>query len=226
MVDITATLAAVQAQIDQATRQASREPASVRLVAVSKFQPVVAIETAYAAGQRDFGENRVQEAQTKFASLRKQYPDLRLHLIGALQSNKAAVAVALFDRIATLDREKLAHVLAAEMRRQNRWPELLIEINIGTEPQKAGIMPAALPEFLRLCRDELSLPVRGLMCIPPQGQDPEPYFRQLVRLADRHNLTERSMGMSGDFEIAIRCGATEVRVGTGIFGERSIVTLN
>lgn len=221
MADVAANLAAVRERIAVVAKETGRGQDLVRLLAVSKFQPVAAIEAAYRAGQRAFGENRVQEAQTKFTLLRTQHPDIRLHLIGALQTNKAAAAVALFDRIATLDRENLAHVLAAEMRRQNRWPELLIEVNIGTEPQKAGIRPEHLPEFLRLCCDILALPVRGLMCIPPQGQEPEPYFRQLAQLADAHNLPERSMGMSGDFEAAIRCGATEVRVGTGIFGART-----
>jgi hypothetical protein len=221
MNSIAANLAAVRERITIAAKESGRGRDTIRLLAVSKFQPVDAIAAAYAAGQRDFGENRVQEAQTKFTPLRVQHPDIRLHLLGTLQTNKAAVAVALFDRIATLDREKLAHVLAAEMRRQHRWPELLIEINIGAEPQKAGIIPEQLPEFLCLCRDTLALPVRGLMCIPPHGQGPEPYFRQLTQLADAHNLPERSMGMSGDFEAAVHCGATEVRVGTGIFGARS-----
>ncbi|MGB4100701.1 MAG: YggS family pyridoxal phosphate-dependent enzyme [Alphaproteobacteria bacterium] len=222
MKSVAENLKTVRERMDAAARQAGRDPAAIKLLGVGKFQSVAAVQEAYAAGLRTFGENRVQEAQAKYTELRAQYPDLRLHLIGALQTNKVAAAVALFDVIATLDRVKLAQALAAEMRKQGRRPELLIEINIGREPQKAGIMPEALPEFLRLCRDDLDLPVRGLMCIPPQGQAPAPYFRQLADLADNHDLPERSMGMSGDFESAIMCGATEVRVGTTLFGGRRV----
>lgn len=226
MNSIATNLSALRARIESAAQRAGRDPAAIRLLAVSKFQPGAAIQEAYDAGQRDFGENRVQEAQGKFSGLRGTRPDLRLHLIGPLQSNKIAAAVALFDRIATLDRVKLAQGLAAAMREQNRRPDLLVEVNIGREPQKAGILPELVPDFIQLCRDELNLPVRGLMCIPPRscysaGQGPEPYFRQLAQLADAHDLPERSMGMSGDFETAIICGATEVRVGTGIFGSRN-----
>lgn len=221
MNDIAANIAATRERIETAARRAGRDPAAIRLLAVGKFQTAAAVQAAYAAGLRHFGENRVQEAQTKYTELRAQHRDLRLHLIGALQTNKIAAAVAVFDTIATLDRVKLAQALAAEMRKQGRRPDLLIEINIGREPQKAGIMPEALPEFIGLCRDDLGLPVRGLMCIPPRGQGPEPYFHQLAQLADTHDLPERSMGMSDDFETAVACGATEVRVGTALFGKRS-----
>jgi PLP dependent protein len=172
------------------------------------------------AGERAFGENRVQEAAAKWPGLRADHPQLRLHLIGPLQTNKAAAAVALFDAIQTVDREKLARSLAAEMEKQNRRPDCFIQVNTGAEPQKAGIALAAADEFIRLCREELSLPVVGLMCIPPAEQDPAPHFSLLAALARRNRLAFLSMGMSGDFEIAIRHGATHVRVGSAIFGDR------
>lgn len=216
---IAANRAALLVRIAQAAADAGRDPAAITLVAVSKTQPAAAISAAYAAGQRLFGENRVQEAAEKFPALQAAHPDLRLHLIGALQSNKAARAVSLCDGIATLDRPKLAAVLVQEMTRQKRFLPLLIEVNIGAELQKAGILPAALPAFLSQCRD-LGLPIQGLMCIPPQSEDPAPHFTALVRLADTHQLAVRSMGMSGDFETAIRCGSTQVRLGTALFGAR------
>ncbi|MEJ0061899.1 MAG: YggS family pyridoxal phosphate-dependent enzyme [Alphaproteobacteria bacterium] len=214
-------LAAIRAAIHAAAKEAGRDPGGVRLLAVSKGQPVEAIEAAYAAGQRDFGENRAQEAARKFIQFRTSHPDIRLHLIGPLQTNKAADAVRLFDVIETLDRPKLAYALAEEMRRQDRHPDLYIEVNIGHEPQKAGIAPESLADFLTLCRGELKLPVRGLMAIPPLGDDPALYFRKLAALAAAHDLAACSMGMSGDFKTAIACGATEVRIGTGIFGARN-----
>jgi len=216
---IVSNLANLRAQIAAAAQTAEREARTVTLVAVSKFQPQEAVLEAYAAGQRVFGENRVQEAVEKFAPLRASHPDLRLQLIGALQTNKVVQAVQLFDVIATLDRPKLAERLAAEMAKQQRWPEVLIEVNIGDEPQKAGISPAALPDFIATCR-KLALPIRGLMCIPPAEADPAPYFQHLAQLADQHNLPIRSMGMSNDFPTAIAHGSTEVRIGTALFGAR------
>lgn len=216
---IAANLDAIRDRIAQAAQSVRRDPASITLVAVSKTQPAAAVAAAYAAGQRVFGENRVQEAAEKFPELQGAHPDLRLHLIGALQTNKAARAVALCDAIATLDRPKLAAVLAQTMTQQRRHPALLVEVNIGVEPQKAGILPHDLPEFLAQCRD-LGLSITGLMCIPPHSADPAPHFTALARLADHHQLAVRSMGMSGDFETAIRCGSTQVRVGTALFGAR------
>lgn len=217
---IAANLAKLQERIAAAARAANRAPETVALIAVSKTQPMQAVQEAYAAGQRLFGENRVQEADGKFTPLRASCPDLQLQLIGPLQTNKAARAVSLFDSIATLDRHKLATTLAALYARQTNRPELLAEINSGHEPQKAGIAPEALPDFLAQCRD-LALPVRGLMCIPPVDSDPAPHFMALTRMADTHQLLIRSMGMSGDFETAIRCGSTHVRIGTALFGSRT-----
>lgn len=216
---IAANLNAVRTRIAQAAQSAGRDPTEIALVAVSKTQPAEAVAAAYAAGQRVFGENRVQEAAEKFPALLAAHPAIHLTLIGALQSNKAARAVSLCHSIATLDRLKLANVLAQEMARQHRHPDLLVEVNIGAEAQKAGILPAALPMFLAQCHD-LGLSVKGLMCIPPQGDDPVPHFTALTRLADTHHLAVRSMGMSGDFETAIRSGSTQVRVGTALFGAR------
>lgn len=220
MPSITHNLIAIRGQIEATARQAQRDPASIQLVAISKTHPVEKIQEAIAAGQRCFGENRVQEAQQKFSGLRAQNPDLALHLIGALQTNKAEAAVQLFDVIETLDRPKLAKTLADAMRKTGRRPRLYVEVNIGEEPQKAGILPQLLPEFLATCRDEHGLAICGLMCLPPAGRDPVPFFEQLRRLADRHALPHRSMGMSSDFSQAIQCGATAVRIGTAIFGSR------
>lgn len=198
---------------------------SVELIAVSKFQPVEALVEALRVGQRLFGENRVQEAKKKFPVLREQYPDLELHLIGALQTNKAEEAVSLFDVIQTIDRPNLAEAIARAIAKIGRRPRLYLEVNIGNEPQKAGVLPEKLDEFLSYCRQECRLSIEGLMCIPPHGEAPESFFRRLKQLADRHHLRHVSMGMSMDFEVAIACGATEVRVGTAIFGERSEVKL-
>jgi len=192
----------------------------VPLVAVSKKHPAEAVEELLAAGHRLFGENRVQEAEAKYPALKRRYPDLELHLIGPLQTNKVKEAVALFDVIETLDRPKLAHALAAEMARSGRKLPCLIEVNIGNEPQKAGIAPDQIDDFLALCR-ELGLDVRGLMCIPPQDQDPVPHFKVLAAMGKRLGLGVLSMGMSGDFRQAIACGATHIRVGTAIFGSRA-----
>ena len=217
---IAANLAALHRRIEAAARGAGRDAAGVTLVAVSKTHPATLVEAALAAGQRVFGENRVQEAQAKYAALRAKFPELRLHLIGPLQTNKVKDAVALCDAIETVDRPKLAEALAKEMARQRRVLECFVEVNIGNEPQKSGIAPDAADAFIADCRTRWKLNLRGLMCIPPEGQDPKPYFRQLAAIAERNGLAELSMGMSADFEQAIQCGATLVRVGTAIFGKR------
>src|SRR5579859_1125817 len=191
--------------------------APAKLLAVSKTHPAEPVAELLAAGHRHFGENRVQEAAEKYPSLKQRYPDLRLHLIGPLQTNKVKQAVALFDVIETLDRPKLARALAAEMARTGRRIPCLIEVNIGGEPQKAGIAPEEAPAFLAACREEWKLDVAGLMCIPPAGEDPVPHFKRLAALAEDLDLAELSMGMSGDYEAAIACGATEIRVGTALF---------
>ena len=213
-------LAAVQARIAAAARAASRDPSAVTLVAVSKTHDAAAMAPVLAAGQRHFGENRVQEAQGKWPDLKERYPDIVLHLIGPLQTNKVRAALGLFDVIETLDRPKLAHALAAEMTATGRKVPCLIEVNIGKESQKAGVLPADLPQFLTLCQAELDLPVVGLMCIPPHKEPAAPHFALLAKLADRHRLEQRSMGMSSDFEDAVAMGATSVRVGSAIFGAR------
>jgi hypothetical protein len=213
-------LAAVRDRIATAARAAGRQAADVTLVAVSKTHDADAISSAIAAGQRVFGENRVQEAQAKYPALKAAHPDLMLHLIGPLQSNKAKEAVALFDVIETVDRPKLAGALAREMERAGRRPRCFIQVNTGEEPQKAGVLPAAADAFVAECRERWRLPVVGLMCIPPLDQEPSPHFALLREIARRHGLPELSMGMSADYEIAIRLGATYVRVGTAIFGGR------
>ncbi len=218
---VAAALAAVRARIAEAARAARRDAAAVQLVAVSKTQPAVRIEAALAAGHRVFGENRVQEAQAKWPALRAAYPDLELHLIGPLQTNKARDAVALFDVIETVDREHLASALAREMTRAGRRPRCLIQINTGEEAQKAGIAPTDADAFIARCRDVHALPIEGLMCIPPVDEDAALHFALLRTIAERHGLGVLSMGMSADFELAIRFGATHVRVGTAIFGARA-----
>lgn len=219
-ISVAARLAAVRAQIADAARQAGRPLDAVKLIAVGKTQPASAIGAALAAGQRDFGENRVQEAQAKFPALKARYPDLRLHLIGPLQTNKARNAVRLFDVIHTLDRPRLAEALARAMEQESRRPALLVEVNIGNEPQKAGIALADADGFIADCRTRWHLAVAGLMCIPPADADPVPHFTALAGLARRHGLAELSMGMSADFTLAVTHGATLVRVGTAIFGPR------
>ncbi|MBX6321420.1 MAG: YggS family pyridoxal phosphate-dependent enzyme [Rhodospirillaceae bacterium] len=214
-------LAEVRRRIAAAAAAAGRRADAVTLVAVSKSQPEVRIVAALEAGQRVFGENRVQEAQRRWPALRARYPGVELHLVGPLQTNKLRDALALFDVIQTLDREKLARALAAEAARGARLPPLFIEVNVGAEPQKAGVPPEAAPRFIALCRDKLGLPVVGLMCIPPYGEDPAPHFARLRDLARANGLPGVSMGMSGDYELAVRLGATHVRVGTAIFGERA-----
>ncbi len=191
-----------------------------RLITVSKTFSAAEIEPVITAGQRIFAENRVQEATAKWPALRRQYPDLELHLIGPLQSNKAAEAVALFDVIQTVDRAKIAEALAKEMKKQGRALRCFVQVNIGHEAQKAGVAPEALVDFLGLCRESYGLNIVGLMCIPPVEKDPRPYFKAMAEMAARNGLKELSMGMSGDFEAAIGEGATYVRVGSAIFGGR------
>ncbi|MEI7607963.1 MAG: YggS family pyridoxal phosphate-dependent enzyme [Rhodospirillaceae bacterium] len=218
-------LEAVRREIAAAAAGAGRAPADVTLVAVSKTQPVEALEAALAAGQRVFGENRVQESAAKWPALRARHPDLELHLIGPLQTNKVKEAMALFDVIETVDRPKLAMAVAHELARAPKPLRCYIEINTGGEPQKAGVAPADLEALLALCRDDCKLPVTGLMCIPPQDEDPALHFALLADLARRNRLFEISMGMSGDYPLAIRFGATHVRVGTAIFGARAVLAL-
>jgi len=213
-------LAAVKAQIAAAAAAAGRDPRDVALVAVAKTHGPAAVEAALAAGQRLFGENRVQEAQAKYPALKARFPDLVLHLIGPLQTNKVKEAVALFDAIESLDRVKLADALAKEMARAGRRPSCFVQVNTGEEAQKAGIPPREADAFIAYCRDELGLPVVGLMCIPPVEEEPSPHFALLREIARRNGLASLSMGMSADFETAIRLGATHVRVGTAIFGAR------
>ncbi len=212
-------LAAVQARVAAAARGAGRDPAAVSLVAVSKTMPEAAVLEALAAGQRLFGENRVQEAKAKFPALHTRFPDLRLHLIGHLQTNKAEEAVAVADLIETVDRPKLAEALAKAMAKLAKRIPVYVQVNTGEEPQKGGAIPGEAEALLAQCR-ALGLEVRGLMCIPPVEDEPAPHFALLADMARRFGLAELSMGMSGDFEIAIRLGATHVRVGTAIFGAR------
>ena len=199
---------------------ASIAPRPVTLVAVSKTFGVEAIAPVIAAGQRVFGENRVQEAKTKWPDLKAAHPDIELHLIGPLQSNKAKEAVALFDAIHTVDRPSLCEALAKEIVRQHRRPILFVEINTGAEPQKAGVLPENADAFLRACREDYGLAVSGLMCIPPVDEAPAPHFALTAKIANRNGLPLLSMGMSADFAIAVQFGATHVRVGSAIFGHR------
>jgi PLP dependent protein len=213
-------LAHTLARIAAARKAALAPAADTTLIAVSKTFRPEAIRPVLAAGQRAFGENRVQEAKAKWPALKAEFPGIELHLIGALQSNKAREAIELFDTIHSLDRPKLAHALREEMERTQRQPLLFIQINTGEEPQKAGVLPGDAPNFIALCRDELKLPVCGLMCIPPADEAPAPHFALLQKMARAHGLPYLSMGMSADFETAIRFGATHVRVGSAIFGGR------
>jgi pyridoxal phosphate enzyme (YggS family) len=217
---IAANLARIKARIAQACDRAGRDPAGVTLVAVSKTHPAEAVRAALAAGQAVFGENRVQEAAGKFPGLRAEHPGLRLHIIGGLQTNKARDAVRVADMIESLDRPKLAAAIAEAIRKEGRAPGLLVQVNTGNEPQKFGVAREEASAFLRACREEHGLTVSGLMCIPPEGEDPVPHFRFLAELAAKEGLATLSMGMSGDFEAAIACGATQVRVGSAIFGAR------
>ncbi|MGE5270752.1 MAG: YggS family pyridoxal phosphate-dependent enzyme [Thiohalocapsa sp.] len=217
---IAGNLAAVRGRIAAAAVATGRAADAVTLVAVSKTHPAESARAALLAGQRVFGENRVQEALAKFPRLREEFPDLELHLIGPLQTNKAKDAVAHCDVIETVDRPHLAEVLAREFDRQNRHLRCFIEVNTGEETQKAGVLPAAADAFIADCRDRLGLPIVGLMCIPPEHEEPALHFALLREIARRNGVDQLSMGMSADFETAIRFGATHVRVGTAIFGAR------
>jgi len=210
----------VRAEIARACRDASRDPAEVTLVAVSKTFPPEAIVPVIAAGQRVFGENRVQEAKSKWPALMQKHASIELHLIGPLQSNKAKEAVALFDAIHSVDRASLCEALAKEIAKQGRTPLLFVEINIGAEPQKAGVLPQDADAFLGQCRDKYRLTISGLMCIPPLDEAPGPHFALTAKIARRNGLKMLSMGMSADFATAIQLGATHVRIGSAIFGER------
>lgn len=218
--DVADSLGLIRERIAAAARAAGREPEAVTLVAVSKVQPQERVRAACLAGQRIFGENRVQEALARWPDLRKAFPGIRLHLIGPLQTNKVRDAVAFFDVIESIDRPKLATKLAAECAAAGRRPACLIQVNTGEEPQKAGVEPDRADDLIALCREELGLDLRGLMCIPPFDEPPAAHFALLREIARRNDLAELSMGMSGDFEEAIRFGATMVRVGTAIFGAR------
>src|ERR1051326_6126535 len=215
-------LAKVRDQIAQACAEARRDPASVTLVAVAKTFGADAIEPVLAGGQRVFGENRVQEAKAKWPPLKARHSGLALHLVGPLQSNKARDAVALFDAIHSLDRDSLAAALAKEMTRQSRRLDLFVEINTGAEPQKAGVKPQDADGFIAPSRERHGLAIAGLMCIPPFDEAPAPHFALTAQIARRNGLALLSMGMSADFKIAIAFGATHVRVGTAIFGARTM----
>jgi PLP dependent protein len=220
--DVTSSLPAVMRDIADAARRAGRDPASVKLIAVSKTVPEHAIEEAIRSGQRRFGENRVQEAKAKWPALKERHPDLELHLIGLLQSNKVRDAVELFDVIHSVGRPKIAAALAEEMKRAGKHPRLLVQANTGEEPQKAGVMPSETDAFVARCRDEYGLAIEGLMCIPAFDEEPSMHFALLAKIAARLGLKELSMGMSGDFDKAIAFGATYVRIGTAIFGARDM----
>jgi pyridoxal phosphate enzyme (YggS family) len=211
----------VRQEVERACREGGRDPASVTIVAVSKTFAAGAIVPVIAAGHRVFGENRVQEAQAKWPELQARFPGLELHMVGALQSNKARDAVALFDAIHSVDRPSLCEALAKEIARQNRRPLLFAEINTGAEAQKAGVLPQDADAFLALCRDRHGLAIDGLMCIPPIDEAPAPHFALTAKIAARNGLRLLSMGMSADYPIAIAMGATHVRVGSAIFGARS-----
>ncbi len=218
---VAAGLAEVRSRIVRAALDARRAPGDIALVCVSKTFDADAILPALEAGERMFGENRVQEAEGKWPALKARFPGVELHLIGPLQSNKAREAVALFDVIETVDRVKIAETLAHEMQRAQRFPKLFVEINTGAEPQKAGILPQNADAFLTDCRQRLGLKIAGLMCIPPASELASPHFALLASIARRNGLAGLSMGMSADFELAIQCGATHVRVGSAIFGSRA-----
>jgi pyridoxal phosphate enzyme (YggS family) len=218
--DIATNLRAVAEGIAAAAAAVGRDPGEVTLVAVAKLQPAEKLMAALAAGHRVFGENRVQEAKARWPALKERFPDVVLHMVGPVQSNKVRDAVALFDVIETVDRPKLARALAAEMERSGRRPECLIQVNTGAEPQKAGVRPEEAGALIDACRADLGLPITGLMCIPPMDEEPSLHFALLARIARRHGLEKLSMGMTADYEIAVRFGATMVRVGTAIFGPR------
>ena len=220
MSDAVQRLQQVRQRIAAAEKEAARETGGVMLVAVSKTFSADEIRPVIDAGQRVFGENRVQEAISKWPALKTEFPDLELHLIGPLQSNKAKETVALFDVIETVDREKIAAELAKEMKKQNKAPKLFVQVNTGSEPQKAGLEPRDAVAFVARCRDVHGLAVEGLMCIPPLDENPGPHFALLEKLAQEAKVDKLSMGMSADYELAVRFGATSVRVGSAIFGSR------
>lgn len=220
MTDAVSRLGEVRAKIGQALSEASRPADTATLVAVSKTFDADAIRPVIEAGQRIFGENRVQEAQGKWPALKQEYPDIELHLIGPLQSNKAKEAVALFDVIETVDREKIAAELAKEIAKQGKAPRLYVQVNTGLEPQKAGIDPHEAASFVVRCRQIHGLTIEGLMAIPPFDENPGPHFALLQKLAAEAGVDKLSMGMSGDYETALAFGATSVRVGSAIFGDR------
>ncbi len=215
----------VNANIREAEAFANRPENSVKLIAVTKTFDANAITPLLNAGQRIFGENRVQEAKQKWPDLKSVFNDVELHLIGPLQSNKTAEAVALFDAIHTVDREKIARAIKQEIDKQNRKLKLFIQVNTGEEPQKAGIAPQDADDFIAFCRNEVDLPIEGLMCIPPADEAPGPHFALLEKIATRNGIAELSMGMSGDYKIATQQGATFVRVGSALFGSRSYAQL-
>ena len=214
-------LADIQARIAAAAEKAGRDAADIHLIAVSKVQPDDRVDTVLTEGHRVFGENRVQEAEGRWAGRRPEYADLNLHLIGPLQTNKVRQALALFDAIHTVDREKLARKLADGFAETGRPLPCFIQVNTGEEPQKAGCLPADTDAFIAACRDEYRLPVQGLMCIPPIDEEPALHFALLRKIAERNGLDGLSMGMSADFETAIAFGATHIRVGSAIFGARN-----
>ncbi len=218
--DSVANLRELRALIARAAKDCGRAPEDVRLVCVTKTVPPERIRPVIEAGERIFGENRVQEAHGKWPDLKAEYPGVELHLIGPLQTNKAREAVALFDAIETLDRPSLAKVLAAEIQRAGRAPRLFVQVNTGAEPQKAGVLPEAADAFIRQCREEYGLAPVGLMCIPPLDEQVSPHFALLAKIAARNGLAELSMGMSADYALGIQLGATYVRIGSAIFGER------
>jgi pyridoxal phosphate enzyme (YggS family) len=220
LTDVAATRAAILSRMADVAKAAGRDAAAVELVAVSKLQPDERVDAMLAAGQRVFGENRVQEAQARWTARRQHFADLKLRLIGPLQSNKAADAVALCDAIDSLDRPKLAAAIAEAVQKSGRSPEVLIQVNTGEEPQKAGVTPHEADAFIKAARETYGLTVSGLMCIPPVEEEPAMHFALLAKIAARNGLTELSMGMSDDFETAIRFGSTQVRVGSALFGAR------
>jgi PLP dependent protein len=217
----TEALTAVRQKIEAACRDAGRDLSSVTLVAISKTFAADAVEPVIAAGHRVFGENRVQEAKAKWPPLKARHPDIELHLVGPLQTNKVKDALALFDMIHTVDRPSLCAALAKQMAKDQRRPRLLVEVNTGAEPQKSGVLPQAADDFLVSCRNEFGLDIAGLMCMPPVDEPPAPHFALLAKIAARNNLKFLSMGMSADFTLAIALGASHVRVGTAIFGARA-----
>ena len=219
--DISSELAKVREQIAAACRESGREPASVTLIAVTKTFGADAIEPVIAAGQKTFGENRVQESKAKWPAIRERHQDLALHLIGPLQSNKAKEALALFDAIHSVDRPSICEALAKEIQKAGKQPLLFVQVNTGAEPQKAGVLPENADAFIKECRDTYQFNIAGLMCIPPFDEAPAPHFALTAKIAERNGLKLMSMGMSADFSVAIAFGATHVRVGSAIFGGRT-----